>query len=179
MSKESGDAAARPGPPLAARVEPAKAAVSSTAGVPIAFERVVRVRPAYDHLASGGGIGACSVLFLLKGPHGAVDFSLYTGWHLPSALEHLQRFPAHGHGRYAPMGVQVAYHARTPQYEDHGVCQQSCEWLDGAPCYSDGSFIQGSEWMAKLIERGTDWLWPALEQEYRERFFARGIEGQP
>lgn len=71
------------------------------------------------------------------------------------------------------MGGGVDYHSPTPFYEfqTHPTVD-SCEWLDGKPCYSDGSALAGDELFQTLIEQGSDAVWAELGRRYRDHFGA-------
>lgn len=120
------------------------------------------------------GIHGGKFMFGVVGPLGAVHFVMLSSFYPESAKEHLIKH--HNNDAratlkyYGPDGYDVGYHAHTPQYEDQKISQQECEWLGGQPCYSDGSAIQAGEWTEKFLVLGTDWLWPALEEEYADRF---------
>jgi hypothetical protein len=49
----------------------------------------------------------------------------------------------------------------------------------GKPCYTDGSALRADEWAKQFLEGGTEWLWPALEREYAERFPTLAISKVP
>lgn len=138
------------------------------------FERIVEVEGAYDHLGKGGGIGACRIRFILKGPLGAVQFMVGTNWYMPSAQAHLKRVRgANGWSErdfaMQPDGWDVGCHSPKPMYEGQ-PSRDDCNLLPGGTCYYDGSGLQADEWVPDFVAGGTDWLWPRLETEYRERF---------
>ena len=51
------------------------------------FERIVKIAPAFDHVAQGGGRHGVTMSFVLKGQKGAVQFVLFTNWFLPECQE--------------------------------------------------------------------------------------------
>lgn len=120
------------------------------------------------------GINGGKFLFVVSGPLGAVHFVMGVPFYPQSAMDHLiQHYGNDGYklaDSLKPMGYDVGYHAHAAQYENQGVSQQECEWLDGKPCYSDGSALRASEWADLFLKGGTEWLWPALEAEYHDRF---------
>jgi len=154
------------------------------------LERVVHFKPGFDKRnpsdpSKNYGISGGSLLFVVKGPLGAVHFSFGTNFYPRSAEQHLvncytdgrmARFGEDGVAGIAksfrPMGFDVGYHAHSPSYEGQGISQEACEWLDGKPCYSDGSALRATDWMQQFLENGTEWLWPALEAEYSARFLS-------
>lgn len=136
------------------------------------LERSTTVIPAYDKRhpdpRQNYGIGAARLAFIVKGPAGAVQLMLSTGWYTPSAVEHLKGFPRSEYDLNLPMGFDVDYHSPTPQYEGQTPVKD-CHILQG-DCYCDGSALRADEWAKKLVLLGTEWLWPALEEYYHEMF---------
>lgn len=45
-----------------------------------------------------------------------------------------------------------------------------CEYLNGKPCYYDGSSLNAEKYMDILISQGDEALWEALEKYYCETF---------
>lgn len=141
------------------------------------FEQIVRVTPAYDKRASDPsknyGISSCRIVFILKGPLGAVQFMIGTDWYVESCWHHLLSFP-HTHQSFErgdyfkPEGWDVGYHSPSPRFE--GQEPMDCDLMPGGQCYYDGSGLRADEWVSDFVAGGTDWLWPKLEQEYRELF---------
>jgi len=132
------------------------------------FKRETTVTPAYDKRHTDPkknyGIHSCEIRFFLTGPKGVIQFVVYTGWELPHVKEEIgQRL----HDMF-PMGADVGCHSLVPMYENQ--TQMDCHLLEGGKCYYDGSSLRAQEWMTKLIEGGTEWLWPAMEEEYRYQF---------
>lgn len=151
------------------------------------LERIVHFTPGFDKRnidpRKDYGISGGKFLFVVKGPLGAVHFSFGVNFYPESAEAHLigcytsglmsqfgpERDGVRGIAQsFRPTGFDVGYHALTPQYEDQSP-RENCEWLDGKPCYTDGSALRADEWMKQFIEGGTEWLWPALEAEYSAR----------
>jgi len=151
------------------------------------LERIVHFKPGFDKRnpsdpSKDYGISGGSLLFLVKGPRGAVHFVLGTNFYPESAERHLVNCYTDGRMRrfgpdgvagiaqsYRARGFDVGYHAPEPQYDGQHA-HENCEWLGGKSCYTDGSALRADEWAQQFLERGTDWLWPALEREYADRF---------
>jgi hypothetical protein len=141
------------------------------------FERIVTVRPAFEKRdpdpAKDYGIGACKITFILKGPKGATQFMIGTDWYLPH-LQHEHRASnyemAVKYNQIQPQGWDVGYHSPKPMYDSHTAMDHACDLVEGGKCFYDGSSLRADEWIPKFIRGGTDWLWPALEEEYRYRF---------
>lgn len=139
------------------------------------WERIVTVSPAFDKLGEipNYGISACRVRFILKGPLGVVQFVIGTSWHVPSARAHMLTF-AHNDEWYRegkffkPKGWDVGYHSPKPMYDDQPSME--CDLMPEGKCYYDGSGLRADEWIEDFIAGGTDWLWPKLEEEYRDLF---------
>ena len=65
------------------------------------------------------------------------------------------------------------YHSPKPLYED----QESygpCIWLEGVPCYIDGSGVMGSELAERWVEGSEEEVWSAMESYYRSRLVDEG-----
>jgi len=60
------------------------------------MERRVIVRPAFDKRETGHGIHGAEILFLLQGDEGAIQFLIFTHWHLPHLGKELYRPPTNG-----------------------------------------------------------------------------------
>jgi hypothetical protein len=47
-----------------------------------------------------------------------------------------------------------------------------CEWLNGKPCYYDGSSLRGEDdkVVENYLEYGDEWIWEYLEKYYRGLF---------
>lgn len=191
------------------------------------------------------------MLFVVKGKEGAVQFLLYTNWHLkhvrkeqdqkilvkamgaepraeitnirgailgdPEKLGKTITELEKAFGRisgeldqtdlnvtYHPMPADLGYHSRVPMYEGQtpmgsqkkipGAIERNlkikdaskwepvyeqtddfhpCKWLDGAPCYYDGSGLNAEPVFELLIEKGSDAVWEYLENYYEEVFHGR------
>lgn len=131
-----------------------------------AFERIVRVTPAYDRRDEGFGIGSVRMVFILKGPEGAVQFAIGSEWYLPETHEHLMRFRHIREPKLLPSGWGVACHTKEETYA--GQTNEPCDLLDGGRCFYSESLCMADDWMPDFVAGGTDWLWPRLEQQYRE-----------
>lgn len=118
------------------------------------------------------GISGGKFIFVVSGERGAVHFVCGANMYPDSAIAHLVGHYSNSAAEFAesvkPMGYDVGYHSPKPIYEGQ-IAHSDCEWI-GGDCYSDGSALRAAEWMDEFAARGTAWLWPALEQEYRERF---------
>ena len=142
----------------------------------MSFERIVEIEPAFDRRAEGYGIHCAQMRFVLKGPLGAVQFLLFTQWQLPHvAKETYERTVAKALAGedigvdlrcfYAPMPADRGYHSPVPLYEGQQP-QPDCPYLDGKPCYYDGSGLQAEGVFEALVREGTEGVWKELEYYY-------------
>lgn len=141
------------------------------------FERIVKLRPAYDKRnpepKKDYGIHGVDLLFVLKGKKGAVQFLVFTGWHLPKVQKELDEKPFNPKFPYLfhkPMPADIGYHSPKPMYEDHKPLTKSCKILDGKPCYYDGSGLQAEKVFEILVREGSEGLWKYLEKYYNATF---------
>lgn len=157
------------------------------------FERIVTIRPAFDGRNGSDpkwrtpgmkpddgtpntdyGIHGCELCFVLKGPLGATQFIVYTDWFLPHVQEESSR-RSFRFDRIQPQVADVGYHSPKPMYDGQTVIHGECPYLDGRPCYYDGSGLRADEWVRDiLLPKGSDGVWAALEEDYRERFEGNG-----
>ena len=132
------------------------------------LEKIVRIYPAYDNRhpdpAKNYGIHGAEMGFYLKGKKGAVQFLLYTNWHLPHIQKELSR------ERMQPQPVDLGYHSPKPTYKGHTVIDKHCEFLDGKKCYYDGSTSNAYEIFNILVKEGDEGMWKELDQYYKSCF---------
>ena len=138
------------------------------------FEQTIVMHPAFDRSKEtpNYGIHGCEFLFVLRGPKGAVQFMVGTDWHLPHVQRRLRARNLESAERFdtiQPRGWDIGYHSPRPMYTGDTPLKDDCEIL-GGPCYYDGSSLQADEMIPEFLAGGTKWLWPKLEEIYRERF---------
>ena len=140
------------------------------------FTHDVVVYPAYNNRSPenpNGGRGHCRIVFILKGTKGAIQFMVGTTWAEPNDRENSRQFYEGSKylrlDPYMPKGWDVGYHSHTPHYEGQGVQDSNCHVL-GGPCYYDGSSLMADDWIDDFVRGGTAWLWPRMEQQYRDTF---------
>ena len=134
------------------------------------MERIVEWEPAYDKRHSDPnkdyGVHGMNLRFVLKGPRGAVQFLLFTNWYLPQNRHNaFEKVSAHILG---PLPADVGYHALVPQYDGQEAIEQSCPYLDGAPCYYDGSGLAAQELFDRFVAEGEGAVWSVLEASYKD-----------
>jgi hypothetical protein len=138
----------------------------------VAFERIVTLSPAFDKRSpdpsKNYGIHGVDLRMILKGPLGATQFVLYTGWQLPHVQAELDckplgQFPYLHH---KPLPADVGYHWHKPQYD--GQDSRKCEYTPTGRCYYDGSGLQAEEVFEILLREGSEGVWRELERRYHE-----------
>jgi len=147
------------------------------------LERITHFVPAFDKRNpdphKNYGIGSVKCMMVLKGKNGAVHFIFSTGMFLPETIKEYYRdkrdlFHFNYEGGEVKqsyyMGFDVGYHSHKPEFDGQHVSQTKCKWLDGKPCYSDGSGLRAEEWMDIFIRKGSDEIWKMLEEDYKSRF---------
>lgn len=119
---------------------------------------------------SGGSHGkhGMNIRFLSKGEKGVVQFLLYTGW-LPLKT-HDQNIEFLFSPVNPPLPADLGYHSPKPLYEDHYQTKDACEYLEGKPCYYDGSTLNAGNAMYTLLNGGEDALWKFLDEYYLHIF---------
>lgn len=147
------------------------------------LERITLFRPAYDKRHKDPnknyGIHGMDCVMVLKGKKGAVHFVWYTGIMLPETInEQIKKrglsafvYEHSGEPMY-PMGADVGYHSPKPLYDwqKDDFKNENCEWLNGKPCYTDGSALRAEKFMETLIREGSEKIWEMLEEDYKEYF---------
>jgi len=147
------------------------------------LKHIVRFEPGYDCIefkcayessrcipGSGGSHGkhGLDIRFVAMGSAGAVQFVLYTGW-LPQYTAPLSINSRWlDKKRYlTPIPADLGYHSMTPQYDEHSIASESCEFCGGKPCYYNGSALNASDAMYALVNGGDAALWKFLDGFYR------------
>ena len=141
------------------------------------FEKIVMMTPAYDKRHKDPnknyGIHGVNLKMVLKGKMGAVQFVVYTNWQLPHVTEEMLQNPRQRNSVdmfFMPMPADLGYHSYKPRYEGQTLLTESCEYLDGKPCYYDGSSLNAETIYETLLEEGSDGVWRELENCYNEIF---------
>lgn len=118
---------------------------------------------------------------------------------LRAALSHSKEdFEGELHTFWQPMAVDLGYHSKFPMYEnqepmgsvDYKISEDQskegierftstrtatgtftpCPYLDGSPCYYDGSGLHAQKVLALLIEKGGEAVWKYMEECYHSHF---------
>jgi hypothetical protein len=129
-------------------------------------QRLVEWTPAFDkrdpNPSKNYGIHGMNLRFVLKGERGAIQFLIFTGWHLPRVQEEFKRKGWDS----SPMPADLGYHSLAPHYEGQGVQSDSCEYCDGKPCYYDGSGLNAEPVFDKFVSEGEEAMWAELASYY-------------
>lgn len=137
------------------------------------MKRDIEFRPAFDKRdptpSKNYGIHCAECKFILSGELGAVQFAFCTGWNLPHVQKELREKDCYRAIEY-PMGSDLGYHSHKPMYEGQTLLTDSCPYLDGKPCYYDGSSLNAIPVMALLIAEGGEAVWKKLESYYIHTF---------
>lgn len=147
----------------------------------VQFERIVEFEPAYDRRDEGYGIHGVDLRMVLKGEKGAVQFGLSTGWLLPETVgseagqwdihhRYDEALYQRGSGKHYPMPFDLGYHSRVPRYHEQSAITEGCAYLDGEPCYYDGSSLNAWHPFEALLRGGSEGVWTYLEGYYAEVF---------
>lgn len=131
------------------------------------FERRIEYRPAYHRVKEGNGVGDVRLLAVLKGQKGTLVLHMGTGWFLPETWKWWQET-----GRKSTLdpkrfgeGHVVDFHSRERKYE--GLPErESCEFVDGAPCFTDSGYLMAEPIAAAFISLGEAGLWAEMEETY-------------
>ena len=138
------------------------------------FKREIRFYPAFDKRDpdpdKNYGIRGVQMRWLLSGNKGVVQFVLATQWYLPHVQKELELASYPTYNYFAPIPMDLGYHSLKPMYDGHPVTTGSCEYLDGKPCYYDGSGLNAEDIFRILVSQGGEAVWVQMEYYYHELF---------
>lgn len=144
------------------------------------LERILDLSPAWDKRSADPktnyGIHGADLRLVVKGPLGAVQFLLFTGWDCKKIrAEQRRRSEWGGH----VMAADLGYHSPRPMYEGQG--EQSppgeCPYVPaGSSCYYDGSGLNAERIFDTLTDEGEEAAWAALEDYYAATFSRPAVE---
>lgn len=105
---------------------------------------------------------------------GVPRLHLYTNWQLPHVMAERCATATEKDAHwcelvFAPMAADLGYHSPFAQYEGQGSLD-GCPYLDGRPCYYDGSGLQAKAVLETLIREGGEAVWAILEARHAELF---------
>lgn len=139
------------------------------------LNRSITFKPAFDRRdsdpAKNYGIHGVSLRFLLVGDKGAVQFVIYTNWHLPHVQEELDNRTSspYPHLLCHPTPADLGYHSPVPRYEGQPK-MEGCDILSNGCCYYDGSSLNAEPVYERLLREGEDGVWSELEEYYKANF---------
>jgi hypothetical protein len=137
------------------------------------MKREIYFTPAFDRRdpnpSENFGVHGVEMRWYVIGKAGAVQFVLNTNWHLPHVMEEFKEKRS-DYYYLIPMPADVGYHSPKPMYIGQHALVESCELLNGEPCYYDGSGLTAERYFDILVKRGGEALWEELEKYYKDIF---------
>lgn len=151
---------------------------------PTEFSRRVVVTPAFHRVHADPrqdyGVGSADLVFVLRGPLGAISWEVFTSWMLPETWEWwAKRRDTPGDSMFGqPMpdsvpksGLVTLHAAATSREHENRRLHDTCDWVDG-PCWSEIlSCGWGDALLTTLIAEGDGPVWPRL-REFYDRYLA-------
>lgn len=117
-------------------------------------------------LGANYGVHSPHLLWLLRGPNGAVVWEINTNWH-PDYIQSEWRVKHIAPPPHQPSSWGLAVHAPLPQYDNHDPNHDNCEWLGGRKCFAtytclafDDKFVQ------RVFHEGPELVWSKLQEYY-------------
>lgn len=136
------------------------------------FKRTITFTPAFDKRdpdpKKNYGIHGVNMSWFVEKDSRAIQFVVFTNWHLPHVAEEL-RERERAICFLDPFPADIGYHSPNPMYEGQMLMDENCGFTGGA-CYYDGSSLDADSYFDILVTEGGDALWEALEEEWRHRF---------
>lgn len=138
------------------------------------MEKITQFMPAFDRRDPNPdknyGIHGVDLRMVLKGDKGAVQFVLFTNWQLPHVQEEQKsRMTPSNHILYEPIPADLGYHSLEPHYNGQEP-RNDCEYLNGKPCYYDGSGLNAELIYQVLLKEGSEGVWKELQEYYNQVF---------
>lgn len=137
------------------------------------FVRRIDFEPGYDCMEHHGdagrkchGRGGMRLRFLLMSEEGAVQFLMACSDWLPGSLDCIGS-TRRDKALFGVTGADLGFHWTRPVYEGQEAMDQSCEYLHGAACFYDGSGLNATRILDRLLRDGLDAVWEDLEDYYR------------
>jgi hypothetical protein len=147
----------------------------------MSIERITFFKPASDRRKLEppykDGPGGANLYMVVKGDHGAIEFEVFTKWHLPQVQKELVEMVegkitiSKGDIRcyFLPAPADLCYHAKKPQKPGQQIFDTDCKYT-GGDCYYDGSGLEAEELFEMLTSQGSDAVWEELESRYLKQF---------
>lgn len=143
------------------------------------FTREMEIYPSYDYRDNpddGRGAHGCDLMLILRGDLGVITARISTGWmerpltgeFSPGRAQFRRPQPGVDHRvmNIYPSGSYVGTHTPAQRYA-YDLQQNACEYLDGAPCWGDGSYTEASAILRLLVTGGSDAAFGRLEALYQ------------
>lgn len=128
---------------------------------PTGFTHKISLAAAYDKRndpKGNFGIHGVHIYFSVEKDQKGITFSVSTGWHLP----HIDRTGWQDFME-EPMAFGVDYHK--PHGSEDDYYTEHCE-ITGGKCWGGGSACLGEEFLAVLVEQGSDGLFKRMERQF-------------
>jgi hypothetical protein len=134
------------------------------------LERIVQFSPAFDKRdpdpKKDYGVGCVKLNMVVKGPNGAVNFCVQTGWFLPSVIANW-KLSGMWCSSLEPLPSDLSWHSLTPQYAGHEQSKEACAWLGyGVHCYCSSTIVGAQPVFDLMLIGGSEAVWRRLEEEY-------------
>lgn len=137
------------------------------------MEKIIKMTPAYDRRDikpdKHYGVHGVDIHFIVKDSNKAVDFIVFTNWHLPHVLEELLS-KNKDYDNLKPVPASIGYHSPHPMYENQFSIKK-CDIIK-QECFYGASILNAKRYFDILVSEGLDSLWNALEQYFEEIFNA-------
>ncbi len=143
--------------------------------------RSITFGAAWDKRSEGCGVKGVDIYFVLRGPEGAVELRVLTGWFLPEVHNwHQEVHKAHP-GIGCSQGwtlAPLAFHSlKKREGEGWEPANSPCLILN-APCWCSGSsFLAGDPIWEAMLREGGEGFWKKMEEAYRGAFRREGDSG--
>ena len=139
------------------------------------MEKIIEMHPAFDKRNpdpnKNYGVHGVEMRFVLKGKDGAVQFLLYSNWQLPHVTkEFRKKMSSENYFMFEPMPADLGYHSIKPHYDGQESVTKECTYLDGKPCFYDGSGLNAERVYETFLRQGLEGIWKELEDYYKEVF---------
>ena len=148
------------------------------------MQRMVTFQVGYDHRpfpedCGGGGHGrhGMTLRFILRGPHGAVQWVAYLMNMIPGNVNIMGEVESeHPVSVVAvldrslgdAMATDLGYHSLVPQWEGQEEYKRECKLLPEGYCYYDGSSVNAVPVLAAFLQHGPHAVWASLARYYKE-----------
>ena len=140
------------------------------------FEKIYRVRLPFDGRHKDPnknyGIHGFDIWFILKGPKGAIEFSISLGLFLPHVEKELKLKYSDSIGGIS--GKYISYHSPVKQFKGQKL-KSKCPYINGNKrCYSDSWYCDADEWVKEIFSKPgmdhEDKIWEKLKKRYEDLF---------